>query len=132
MIEILQPNTPQQAKSINDLKDKLHLCRHLLTSTPELIIDKILRNEYVLFSINDQLRVIGFVFNNGVTRTFFIYWLDGKNIEANLTEMIDYVHHDLVCSAIELHSNTPAHHRLYRKLFKPYTTRESLLFRVVL
>lgn len=99
---------------------------------PELIIDKILRNEYVLFSINDQLRVIGFVFNNGVTRTFFIYWLDGKNIEANLTEMIDYVHHDLVCSAIELHSNTPAHHRLYRKLFKPYTTRESLLFRVVL
>jgi len=132
VIHILQPNAPTQNEWLPDLKDQLDQCRPLLTTTPEIIIDKVLRNEYVIFSVNDELRVVGFVFNSGIVRTFFIYWLHGVNIEGNLAEMLEYTKTQLSCASVELQSVTPAHHRLYRKLFKPYTTRESLLFRIAL
>jgi len=132
MIELLQPNTPNQSSWLEPLKQRLHRYAHLFTVHTDLIVDKILRNEYAVFSVNGELTVIGFVYNSGVDRIFFIYWIDGLNINKNLQEMMDYAVNNLSCVSAELKSNTPAHHRLYRRILQSYKVQESLLFRVAL
>ena len=132
MIELLQPNTPNQLSWLEPLTQRLYQYADLFTVHPDLIIDKILRNEYAVFSVNNELTVIGFVYNSGVDRIFFIYWIDGLNINKNLQEMMDYAVNNLSCVSAELKSNTPAHHRLYRRVLWSYKVQESLLFRVAL
>ena len=132
MIELLQPNTPNQSSWLEPLKQRLHRYAHLFTIHTDLIVDKILRNEYAVFSVNDELTVIGFVYNSGVDRIFFIYWIDGLNINKNIQEMMDYAVNNLSCVSAELKSNTSAHHRLYRRILQSYKVQESLLFRVAL
>ena len=132
MIELLQPNTPNQSIWLEPLKKRLHENADLFTINPDLIIDKILRNEYAVFSVNNELTVVGFVYNSGVDRVFFVFWTDGFNLAGNIQDMLDYARDHLSCVSGELKSNTPAHHRLYRRVLRSYKVQESLLFRVAL
>ena len=81
MISILYPNQPGQHTWLPILIDGLKKNEDGLGMSTELVIDKILRHEYVVFNVNDELQVIGYTYNHGIRRVLYLFWMEGKNLK---------------------------------------------------
>jgi Lhr-like helicase len=132
MIEILHPNQPTTHKWLNPLIEQLKTHENRFNKPVDLIINQIIRGEYVVFNVNNEVQIVGFTYNNGNVRTFFIYFCVGRNVKDNLLEMLAYCKENLGHSEVEFMAQTEKHVRLYESILRRYKTRKSYNFNLTL
>lgn len=132
MIEILQPNQPTTHKWLNPLTEKLNQHNERFGKPVDLIVNQIIRGEYVVFNVNNELQVVGFTYNNGNVRTFFIFFCVGRNVKNNLLEMLTYCKENLGHAAVDFMADTSKHVRFYESILKQYKMQKSYSFNLTL
>jgi len=125
MVNVKKLDNPQWVVKLHETLSKYD---HLFDTPVDIIIDKVYRGEYVVFDVNGEVEAVGMIYRNGLKRTFFMYWCSGKNLATNISEFCEYVKNELACVQMEFRSDTPAHNRLYRRLWRNYKLSESTIF----
>ena len=94
-----------------------------------LVIDRLNRNELIIIE-NESAYVLGYVFNDGLVRTFFIFWCKGEQIQACHLDFFEFCKTQLHCKKISLRSNSKSHNRLYERILRSYNLHKSYLFSI--
>ena len=128
-MKIIQNGTTEYYKLLEQInKDLFDFGFDSIMPIP-LVIDKLNRNELIIIK-NDSAYVLGYAYNDGVVRTFFIFWCKGKQIQSSLFDFIVFCRDNLHCKKISLRSNSKPHNRLYTKMLCSYNLHKSYLFSI--
>ena len=114
------------------LRNKFKEHISLLDMSIELIENRILRNELLCFEINQDLYILGNIFQYGNDRVFFVYFLTGKYLKKNIIEMFEYVKDRLGCNKVDFHFKGESRRRLYNRILNNKNTQYRMYCNITL
>ena len=128
-MKIIQNGTTEYYKLLEQInKDLFDFGFDSIMPIP-LVIDKLNRNELIIIK-NDSAYVLGYAYNDGVVRTFFIFWCKGKQVQSLHLDFFAFCKNQLHCKKISLRSNSKSHNRLYERILRSYNLHKSYLFSI--
>lgn len=115
MIKVL--DLQERSTWLPSIKEELKEHIELLDMPSELIINRIINGNLVVYNVNDELVALCYQFLSGNELVFFIYYTFGKNVRNNLLEIVKHVKTDLRCDRLEFFCCSNAHARFYEAIF---------------
>lgn len=123
---IKQLNALEIKECKKSLLEELKKYESILYSTPDLILNQVIRGDLALFNVGDEMLALCHRFVSGNDYVFFVTFAYSINnpgfftfrhlVKKYFKEISEYIRHDLGCDRLEFRCVGNAHTGMYRKI----------------